>query len=177
MKWNRIALAVFACCVSGCVKEDTELTSRVFTYELWVPATVFLGGLFAVPVGWKVRKKIRKLSVCMILAGLIACIAIAPSLYCDKATVDEDQFSLRTGLWGKTSSHQVRYDTLSQVRFVTETKRGRRGRKSTSDFLVCEKKDGTVVKIPASSTLSKAALPAVIERFAAAGVPYIGAGR
>ena len=124
--------------LTGCVTESTEGATRIFTYESWVGSSTVVFSLIAMHLGWTLNKKKIRFGVALIIAGVIAGVFFAPSFFTDRATVSNEGFTLRTGIWGLTSRHEVPLDGLHRVRFTTEEKRGRRGRKRTHHFMVAE---------------------------------------
>jgi hypothetical protein len=151
--------AILLVFLSGCVHENTDGPTQTFTYELWVPLSVLLAGLVAAPAGWFLRKVSARFGWGVLIIGPVAAIIFAPSLFRDRAVVDDTGLSLRTGIWGLTSVHEVKYDDLKQVRISSEEVRGRRGSKRTNYYLLCERNDGTTAKIPVNNKVAQAATP------------------
>src|SRR4051812_31968397 len=101
--WTRILLvATFLLTIGGCVQESQVAGERIFQYETWVPLSVLLAGLVAIPMGLGVRKKNNWLGWTIVVAGPIAAIVFAPSLFRDRVTVSNERFHVRTGIWGLT---------------------------------------------------------------------------
>jgi hypothetical protein len=159
--------------VSGCVREHTDGPVQSFTYEMWVPLSVFLGGIVAAPVGWLIRNASSRLGWGLLIIGPIAAIFFAPSLFFDRAVIDESKFSVRTGIWGMTSVYEVKFDELVSVSIVSEEVRGRRGSKRTNYFLLCQRGSGISEKIPVNNNVSEAAAPHFLKRVAERGIPVL----
>ncbi|MCA8998603.1 MAG: hypothetical protein KDA80_16505, partial [Planctomycetaceae bacterium] len=128
-----IVLAVLF--ASGCVKHSVQEGMHVFTNEWWVPVVVFLGGILGAVIGFVIRDSAGRFAWALLILGPIASLGFAPSLWMDRATVDEKEFHLRTGIWGLTAVHDIVLDQLTSVRLTSETRRSRRGR-STSYYMV-----------------------------------------
>ncbi|HEY1784917.1 MAG TPA: hypothetical protein VGG30_05180, partial [Pirellulales bacterium] len=136
-------LAILLAVVGGCVQESTDGATQTFSYELWLPVCVLLGGIVAAPAGWYLREYSGRLGWALLIGGPIAAIFFAPSLFRDRAIIDDAGFSLRTGIWGLTAVHEVKFDDIKVVRVTAEEVTGRRGRKETKVYMICERKDGT----------------------------------
>ena len=159
--------------VAGCIHESSDGPTKTFTYELWVPLSVLLIGVVAVPSGWFLRKENEKLGWGLLVIGSLASILFAPSLFRDRAIVDDSTFSLRTGIWGLTAIHEVKFQNLKQVRIVSEQVSGRRGMKRTNFYFLCERNDGTSVKVPVANNVSQAAAPYFLKRITDLGIPIL----
>ena len=165
--------ALFVLLMSGCVNESTSGESQTFTYELWVPASVLIFGVVASVAGWFLRSSLGRFGWALLILGPLAALFGAPSLFLDRAVVDETRFTLRTGIWGMTSVHEVEYDELKRVSVISEEVRGRRGRKSTNYYLECQRNDGTKAKIPVNNKVGETAAPHFLKRVSELGVPVV----
>jgi hypothetical protein len=132
-----------------------------------------LGGVAAFLVGWKFRTTSARFGWGLLILGPVAAIFFAPSLFRDRATLDDTSFSLRTGIWGLTSVHEVKFDELKQVRIVSEEVRGRRGRRRTNFYLLCERNDGTTAKVPVNNRVAEAAAPHILQSVADHGIEVV----
>lgn len=157
----------------GCVKEEVNGSTVTVTNELWVPLVTLLGGIVGAPVGWSLREKSARLGWGLLILSPIVVIGFVPSLFLDRAVVDDTHFSLRTGIWGLTAVHDVKFADLNRVRLVSEESRGRRGSKRTNYYLVCERKDGTSAKLPLGNQVAETAAPHLISRARALNIPVI----
>lgn len=173
-RWVAFTLLGLALLVStGCVQESVDGSTHTFTYELWAPFSVLLGGLAMVPVGWIVRPRSARIGWILIILGTLGAVLMGPSMLRDRAVVDEQHFSLRTGIWGLTAVHDVPYDHLTRVRYIMEETRGRRGRKNQNYYLVCERNDGAPSKVPLGSPVAEAAAPQFLDHVIAHGIPVV----
>ena len=159
--------------LGGCVKEDVNGSTITVTNELWVPLASLVGGIAAAPAGWLLRKKSARFGWGLLIMSPLVVFGIVPSLYLDRAVVDDDHFSLRTGIWGMTAVHDVKFADLNRIRLISEESTGRRGRKRTDYYLLCERKDGTTAKVPLGNKVAETAAPRLIERAQALNVPIV----
>lgn len=159
--------------VCGCVDEGSDGSTQTFAYELWVPLSALLIGIFAALGGWFLRNTSARFGWGLLVVGSIAAIVFAPSLFRDRAVLDEASFSIRTGIWGLTAVHQVEFDGLQKVRITSEEVRGRRGSKRTNFYLLCETNDGDNVKFPINNKVSQAAAPHFLQRVSELGIPIL----
>jgi hypothetical protein len=166
-------VAILLLFVSGCVHENTDGATQTFAYELWVPLSVLLAGLVAAPAGWFLRETSSRFGWGLLIIGPVAAIFFAPSLFRDRAVVDDTAMSLRTGIWGLTSVHDVKYDDLKQIRIISEEVSGRRGSKRTNYYLLCERNDGTTAKVPVNNKVAQAAAPHFLQKASDRGIPIV----
>jgi hypothetical protein len=162
----RVAFAaILLAGLSGCVEETVNGTNHIYTHELWGTVSILLSGLAAIPAGWFLREKSNRLGWGLIIAGPIAVIFIAPSLFQERATVDDSGFTLRSGIWGMTV-YDVKFAELQQIRITSEETRGRRGAKRTSYYFLCDHRVGPTVKVPLNNEVARAATPYLMEKLA-----------
>ena len=157
----------------GCVQEDVQGSTRTYTYQLWLPVSILLGGVVAVPAGWFLRKTSSRMGWGLLIGGPIAAIVFAPSFFRDRAVVDDTTFSLRAGIWGFTAAQEVPFRDLQGIRIVFEEVRGRRGSRRTKYYMLCERSDGTTAKVPLSNKIVQAALPYFLSKVADLGIPVV----
>jgi hypothetical protein len=163
------ALVLFA--AAGCVRESNNQGERAFQYELWVPLCVLLAGLAAGVAGFFLRKHNTRVGWALLIIGPLAALGFAPSMFLDRAAVSKDGFDIRTGIWGQTVIPTVKFADLSGIRITSETRRTRRGGKSTSYYYICEKKSGGSVKVPVNNAVAQAAAPIILQEASARGIP------
>lgn len=89
---NRITLsfAISVCgllAMGGCIHQSTDGPTQTFTYAVWVPVTLLIGGIITMAAGWSIRKRCPNLRWALLLAGCIATV-VAPSQFTDRAVVD-----------------------------------------------------------------------------------------
>jgi hypothetical protein len=174
-KMNRrswaVAVGLILLSASGCVRESSNQEERVFQYELWVPLCVLIAGIAAGAAGFFLRKHNAKLGWVMIIMGPLAALGFAPSMYFERTTISKDAFDVRTGIWGQTVIPTVRFADLTGIRITSETRRGRRGRKTTSFYYVCEKKSGGSEKVGINNAVVQAAAPIILKEAMERGIP------
>ena len=160
-------LLLFTC---GCVSETTDGSSQTFTYELWVPISVLVGGIVAGFAGWFFRRSLGNFGWGLLILGPIVAIFFAPSLLQDRVVIDDSKLSMRSGIWGLTVVHEVQYDELKQVNIISEVVSGRRGRKRTNFYLQCLRNDGTTAKVPINNGVAETAAPHFLDRISELGI-------
>src|SRR5688572_16644784 len=112
IKLNRLALWVLVASLlllTGCVNERDSGTSKIFTIDLWVSGLILIIGLVAAPAGWFLREWQDRFAWCLMIAGPIMALGVAPSLYLNKTTVSADEIKVRSGVWGMTGNYHVKY--------------------------------------------------------------------
>ena len=169
-----IAIAAFLIFVGGgCVKETVVGTRTVFEYESWVPAGALLGCIVAVVVGWLFRKRFERYAWGLVVAGVGVGVVVPPSLWRDRATIDADGFSLRTGIWGLTSVHQVRFEQVQAIRVVTKSSRVRG--KRFDYYLQCQGQAVVLAEVPVNNHLARAWGRHIRKAAAARGIEVVSA--
>jgi hypothetical protein len=64
---------------AGCYQKVSEPNGLEYSFQIWVPAAVFLGGLAALPVGILIfAKKSRLMGVAVAVGALLAAVVLAP---------------------------------------------------------------------------------------------------
>lgn len=174
---NRNAVCCLVACVvllglSGCVRESVEGTTHTYANELWVPLSLFFGGVAGAVGGWFLRKKTDRVAWAMIIGGTLAVLA-SPATYLDRVIVSDSAMNVRVGLWVFSDPIEVEYENLRDVRLIVEESRGRRGRKNHSYFLMCSQKDGETVKIPVNNDVAEAAVQLFVDRISELGIPFV----
>ena len=168
---------IFACLVlaalTGCVQKSANGSSHVFTYEIWVPLLVLMGGIVGAPAGWFVRHASARLGWGLLILAPIGAIFFAPSLFMEKVVVHDDALTVRSGIWGMTANHDVKFDNVQMVRLTSEEVRGRRGRKTTNYYLVFVQKDGSQAKVSINNNVTEAAAPLILEKMDDREIPII----
>ncbi len=163
-------LALFS--TAGCVRESTDPSGHVFQYEFWVPLVVLLAGIAAGAGGFFVRKHVARLGWALIILSPLAVIVFAPSLFFERAVVRNEGFEVQTGFWGQTVVPTVHYADLSGIRMTSETRRTRRGGKSTSYYLNCDNKTGGSTKVSVNNDVTRAAAKLILKEAMEQGVPF-----
>jgi hypothetical protein len=154
----------------GCVQESNSNGERVYQYELWVPLTVLVVGLAAIPIGLWLRKWTARLGWGLVVAGPVAALFFAPSLFRDRVVVSRERFHVQTGIWGLTAVHSLEFADIKEIRITAETTTSRGG-KRTNYFLNCDKKSGGSNKVSVNNAVTDAAATAILQEAQAHGIP------
>lgn len=158
---------------SGCVTESTEGSTSKFSYELWIPLSIFFGGVVAAPAGWVLRSWSGRVGWGLLVGGPLAALFFAPSMFLERVIVTENGFSSRGGIWGATVSHDVEFKEIRSVRLTSEQSTGRRGRKKTNYYMICEKSDGTSAKVALGNDVAEAAAVRILMILSERGIPIV----
>ncbi len=167
-----ILLCALACAVSGCVNASRDGDTMVFTFAAWVPGLVFVAGAVALAAGIALRSKATGWAWVLMIGGPLASLVFAPGLYSDKATVDKEHFTLRTGFWFAPTVHDVSFSELSRIELTGESRMTRRGRR-TSYYLLCHRKTGGSEKVPVGDLMKQGAAAAILGQAEELGISVI----
>ncbi len=164
IQW-RFALA--ACLLllvcGGCTVEKKDGSTSVFTYETWIPLVMIFGGALVGVAGFFLRAFWTRLGWSMMILGPIGALVVGPGMFLEYATVSPEKFELRTGFWFMPNVHTVNYADIAGIQVTSEEKRGRRGRKTKSYYLVCGLKSGGQAKIPVGDLMKDAAAEKMLQ--------------
>lgn len=142
------------CIINGCTVESQSGDTTIYSFALWLPGIVLLGSVTAFFAGLAIRRESPYWGWLLIVVSAVACVLFAPNLFLDKATVNKDRFTLRTGFWFAPTVHDVRFADLSQIELVGEERMTRHGKK-TSYYLVCYRKSGGSEKVPVGDLMKR----------------------
>ena len=156
------AASAAACGICGCVRRSNVAGTTTYGFELWLPAMFFFGGIAACAFGWLLRRKIARLGWILIALGPISTLIMAPNMFMDRVTVNNEGFTLRTGFWFYPTAHSVSFKDVKMLALSAEERRGRRGRKSTSYYLICHHKSGDIEKVPVGTLMQEGAIQRII---------------
>ena len=155
-----------------CVRESADQARHVFQYELWVPLVVLRAGIAGGAGGFFLRKVNGRLGWSLLILGPLAAIVFAPSIFLERSVVGKDGFEKNTGFWGTTVVPPVKYADLIGIRMTSETRRTRRGGKSTSFYLNCDSKTGGSTKVSINNEVTKAAAKVILKEAMDHGIPF-----
>jgi hypothetical protein len=162
--WGSILVGALLCMLVGCTTEEQDGDTFIYKYELWIPAAIFAGGIAAVPIGWMLRNKSARFGWGLLILGPVAALVFAPGLWLDKVTINDKQFTLRTGMWFMPTEHVVNLDNVGTIEHVTEETRGRRGRKNINHYLIFHPRTGAAgEKVPYGDLMQDKAIDKVIQ--------------
>jgi hypothetical protein len=172
-RWKALASLLAAAalvCFAGCVERADASSATTFTNAWWVTGLFLLGSVVAGVVsgayfngkswgygaGWAI--------------GCVALLALgAPSYWFEKVTVTPDGFVADTGLCGATH-YDVKFADVRNIELTQEERRGRRGRRTTSNYLIIHMKSGETHKLTTTSGVCHEAEQLIVQRAAASGV-------
>lgn len=109
---------------------------------------MLVGGVIAAVAGWFLREITARFGWALLVLGPLGAILGAPSFFRDRVVVDDSKFSMRSGIWGLTSTHEVVYADLQRVRATSEESVGRRGRRKTNYFCSANERTARPRKFP-----------------------------
>lgn len=162
-----LALVGFIITVSGgCVRSTVVDETVIFTNEFWVPLLVFFGGIAGGVAGWFLQGFSQRYAWILMIAGVIAVLFFAPALWLDRATVNPDSFSFRTGIYG-TNQAEASFEEVRSVRVTTET--GRRGRKT--EYINFDLKNGETITRSLGNNVAREAAVEIILECQSRGIP------
>jgi hypothetical protein len=164
-------VAVIACLLllGGCVDRTVKGNASVYGFSWWVGTLVVLGGLFAVPLGWGLRRFSRRLMLLGLVMGPVLLLLVGPAMFLDGVTVDDRHFAGRYGIWLSPTKFDVAYADLDHINVVTWEERTRRGGTRTKQRLDCVGKAGGTTTIQLGNLLQHAR-DEMLERAHEAGV-------
>jgi hypothetical protein len=154
------------CALTGCYAKVSEGSTTVYHFSTWTGVAAIGGGLLALPIGWILRSKNQRFAFVLMGLGVFGLTLIGPSMFTDRVVVAPDHFEASYGVWFSPSVHKVRFDDLSEIRYVS--KPARRG--SRNYELHCVEKGGNV-KIVHSGTLVSRAVPDILAAASARNLP------
>jgi hypothetical protein len=112
----------------------------------------------------------------MILIGAIVALGLAPTTFLYRVVVDQNGFSIRSGVWGG-SMRNMKFASLAGIRLISKIRPQSRGWTSTNYFLECGGKSGSIEEIPLHdgvwSFVATVALPLIKENAGKHGVPFV----
>lgn len=170
IRWPSWVMLLLLSATAGCVRETTDGGEEVFQYELWAPLAMLVAGAAAAPVGWFLRGRSARLGWGLLVLGPVFALALAPSLYLERTTVDGDGFHIRSGIWGSTATFDLNFSQIRSLRFISEERSTRRG-KRTEHFMVCHLTSGGETKIAVNNDVKRAAVRAIVRRASERGIP------
>jgi hypothetical protein len=169
---SQAAGALLLLSASGCVRESTNQDEHVFQYELWVSGGVLLLGIVAGVAGFFLRKHNSRAGWALLILGPLAALGFGPSMFLERTVVRKEGFEMHTGIWGQTVVPPMKFADLSGIRMTSETRRTRRGGRSTSFYLNCDKKAGGSTKVPVNNGVAQAAAKLILQEAMGQGVPF-----
>jgi hypothetical protein len=172
LNFVRPAVALCLVLVASCTTETRQGDTTVFAFALWIPALVLLVGLLAFVIGLILRRRAAGYSWPLMIMGLSACVILVPGLFLDGATINQDRFTLHTGLWFAPVAHEVHFKELTSIELTRETTRSGQGT-NTTEYIVCNFKSGGSEKIPVGDLMRSGPTARTLQVARKQGIPVI----
>ncbi len=157
--------------ISGCYERVTQGNQSIYRFAWWLGPAVIAGGILGLPAGWFLRTVNKKWGFALMVLSPVLLIIVAPATYSDRVVVDDQHFEAKYGIWFSPNMQSVRFDDLSEIRYVAT--RGHRGRIDYS--LHCVTKTGETRIVPAGD-LVKNTVPEILEKAKAKGINIVVEG-
>jgi hypothetical protein len=175
--WAGRVLAIALCCQSlGCDHRATEGRTVIYSFAAWVPALYATGGVLTIILGWLLQRNApwslqRKWMGVLLMTVLapVFLLIITPGTMLDRIVIDDDQFSLNTGIWWALTRIDVRFADLASIRVVARKSRNARNPGRVDYQLMCIDHQGGTRIVPVGDLMRQAA-PEALARAKARGV-------
>lgn len=158
-KWFSLVLgAALLAVFVGCGVNENLTDEGVFSASKspFEAIGFFFGGIALAVGGWFVAQAWGRVGIAMIIFGAGGALYMAPATLFENAVADSEHFDSTQGFMGMTH-HEVMMKDIDHIAIVTETRSGRRGRKSYDNYMVCHCKDGDQKKIQVDSKVQASA--------------------
>jgi hypothetical protein len=159
--------------LSGCIRQTVNGSETTSQYELWVPILMILGGLVLVPLGWVVRPKNSRFGWALLILGPVLALGFGPTFFTDKVTINDSSLHVRTGFWAAPTDVAVKFDDVRSLRLTSETRRTRRGGRTTNHYFNFDMKSGPSQKVQFDTKLMSAARDRVLAELEKRDVPVV----
>ncbi len=164
-----ILTGLFAFCfATGCYEHTSKGEQSVYHFAWWVGPAIICASILGAVGAWFLREWSMKLAIGLMIAAPLAAIFIAPAMFLDKVVVDDHHFEARYGFWFNPTRHDIRFEDLLQIQYVSRT--GNRGRKSYEMLCIDQSGQTTVVH---AGDLVRSTVPEILDRAKAKGVVVI----
>lgn len=173
----RLALIVSALALTaltGCVTETPSGSGSTYKFEWWIPTGLTVVSLLAIVGGVFAVSRKKNGGWIAVLVGIIG-LVLGPSMFFDRAVVDDEHFELRTGIVFSPTTFDIKWDNVASIYGSSEQRTGRRGRKSTSHYLNFVLKSGGTEKVPIGDLMKEGADRKVMEMAQKKGIKLAGA--
>jgi hypothetical protein len=160
--------ALTLCLVAGCYERVSRGNESLYRFVWWLGPVVIAGGILGVPIGWLLRKWTPKWGFVLMFIAPVLLVIVAPAMYSDRVLIDDEHFEVRYGFWFAPSVFDLRFEDLSEIRYVVV--HDARGRASYE--LHCLTNTGEVVVVHAGD-LVRNTVPEILARAKARGVRVI----
>lgn len=168
-----LLVAAAAVAAAGCVRETPTGTGSAFTFETWIPASLTLAGVVVLAAGVGLLAKRRwKPGLVALAVGLFG-LVLGPNLFFDRAEVDDEHLSLRTGFWFAPTVHEVRFADVASIEGEAQERSTRRG--TRTDFtLVFRRRSGPAERVPLGDLMKRGPMQKALQVAAGRGIPMAG---
>ena len=161
--------------VTGCVAEHQEGNSQVFTFAPWIQISVLIIGVvclmtFFLPIPSSVPFDVKYGPT---LFGIVITGMFVPSLFMERAIVDETGLSIRRGIWVSKEIDKIELDDYWRIRCIRQVKIGGRAGRQYVYVLFCEKENGEIKKVKINGVVFKAAMRRFLEKAAQRGITIV----
>jgi hypothetical protein len=165
-----VVLAALALCfLPGCYEHEVRGNESSYHWVWWLGPAVTGAGILGVAIAWFLRKRSPVGAMFLVIMALVLFLIVAPSMYTDRVVVDSDHFEATYGFWFSPSVHKVRFNELSEIRYVEIP--GNRGKINQELHCVSNTGDITVVHI---GDLVRNTVDEILTRAKTKGVRVVG---
>ncbi len=151
--------------VGGCVTTTVGDAGTSFGYAWWVGCAVLAAFGAATVIGIRLLPRHKWLGLVLVVAGLV----LAPIGFLERVDVDANGFSVRSGIWGRTATHDIAFDTLLSIAIGQEDTGGKASRRI--GVLVMTRKDGSVERFALNNDVKIEGAKEIIKQASARRVP------
>ena len=157
--------ALVYCLLTGCYEHVSRGKESTYQAVWWLGPVIAVGGILGIPIGWCLRK--GKLRSFLLIMSPILLLLVAPAMYSDRVVIDDEHFEAGFGFWFNPSVHNVRFDDLREIRYVTDS-----GWRRTKRELHCLTNAGHILVVPAGDLVIHT-VPEILARAKARGVRVV----
>ena len=144
----------------GCAHVSEEAGTKTFAYDWWLPPLMFLGGLAAGPVGWKMRE--NRFGKLLIIVCPFLALFMAPHFYLTRATVTEEGFTATAGVWGHIDI-EAKFDEITHAQLTAQ------GRKN-DHYWTFSRRSAEDVQLSIGDVVGEQAALEIVARLKARGI-------
>ena len=168
-----LAFAPLCLLMTGCVTSSVSAAGTRFHYAWWLPLGLFMAGLVFIPIGLALTKQSARFGWGLMIAGPIAALAFAPSLFLEQVTVTDKVIDVRSGIWGMTANQTIDFDSVKTLRIAQEATGGRNSR--LIEVLYFDMKNGSNAKFALNNDVKIEAGKHIVRTMLTRDIPVVGA--
>ena len=109
----------------------------------------------------------------LLILGPMLAFGFGPTFFTDKVTVSDSALHVHTGFWAMPTDVSVKFDDVSSVRLTSETRRTRRGGRTTDYYFNFDMKSGPSQKVQFDTQIMKGARDRVLAEMEKRNVPVV----